>query len=155
MGISCVSFTFSGIDYIAGFASGLPVITTDNLNECFISRFYGKLVPVERYQMRSDGYYWPMAFCDIGALSNAMQFYVDNAHLLGEHQRQARLHAEQSLDWENNSQVLNDLIENVDKLYLNNQALMKEVERYEKYTFYRSEVLRIAKKILNIFSGLR
>jgi len=146
-----------GLSIAEALASGLPVITTDEppMSEFIPTDSVGKLVPVERYQMRSDGYYWPMAFCDIGALSNAMQFYVDNVHLLGEHQRQARLHAEQSLDWENNSQVLNDLIENVDKLYLNNQALVKEVERYEMYTFYRSEVLRIAKKILNIFSGLR
>jgi glycosyltransferase involved in cell wall biosynthesis len=101
-----------GLTIAEALASGLPVITVDNgpMNEFIADGVNGRLVPVETYQRRSDGYYWDEGICELEALTRAIQYYVDHRDQLPEFKRRARAYAEANLDWSKQSAFLPDQI---------------------------------------------
>lgn len=90
-----------GLSVVEALACGLPVITTDcaPMNEFVQHGVTGALIPVERYEPRSDGYYWPESVCSEKALSAAMQAYVDRPELAREQRAAAREYVERTRDW--------------------------------------------------------
>lgn len=97
-----------GLTIAEALACGLPVITSDNppMNE-FIDGTNGKIVKLSKLYSRSDGYYWPQCEVDLNSLEDCMQYYVDNRINIPAMKRQARLFAENNLDWlKNKSKIL-------------------------------------------------
>ncbi len=141
-----------GLTIAEALASGLPVITTDSppMNEFVVHDLNGKLVKVEKFQRRSDDYYWPESICSEANLTEAMQFYVDNIHALKACKYRAREYAEANLDWRVNSQNLPDLIENVPCDHKRiNRRLVKTVAKYER-SAYRHPYPYIPEFVLHI-----
>lgn len=97
-----------GLTIPEALASGLPVITTDEMpmNEFVKVNYNGLLVNVSSRRTREDGYYWPESIVDITDLAQKMQDYVDNPKLIAQHSLGARASAEQSFNWEKNSKEL-------------------------------------------------
>ncbi|MBI3601113.1 MAG: glycosyltransferase family 4 protein [Nitrospinae bacterium] len=129
-----------GLTIAEALASGLPVITTDAqpMNEFVVNELNGRLVKVEKYNTRADNYYWPESICSETGLTEAMQFYVDNISTLGDYKYRARQYAETNLNWEKNSQVLRNLVENISRNPgRSDRRLVKSAAIYEWYKYHR------------------
>lgn len=103
-----------GLTLPEALASGLASITTNNapMNEFVKNNINGKLVNVERYIARSDGYYWPESICCLESLKDSMQFYVEHPKILLEHKKNARNNAIEVLDWEKNARNISEIFLN-------------------------------------------
>lgn len=103
-----------GLTIAEALACGLPVITSDSppMNEV-VSDESGRLVRVERWHTRADGYYWPCGTVSLDHLVEQMQFYVDRPSELPRYKSVAREHAERHLDWSRNSAELPELFKRV------------------------------------------
>jgi 1,2-diacylglycerol 3-alpha-glucosyltransferase len=101
-----------GLSLPEAISSGLASITTDNppMSEFVKHDVNGKLVKVEKYLGRGDGYYWAESICDIKCLTNAMQSYLDDEKLLKKHKTNARTFAVEKLNWERNANQLSNII---------------------------------------------
>lgn len=90
-----------GLTIFESAACGLPVIVTDcgPMNEFITHGHNGRLVQVDRFLPRSDGYFWPQAIVSIDSLIEQMQWYIDNAYHLPEFKARARSVAERDFDW--------------------------------------------------------
>ena len=106
-----------GLTVAEAFSCGLPVVVPDcpPMNE-LASTDCAKLVAIERYQPRRDGYYWPQALVSIEDLCRQMAWYCANAERLGKLKRAARQHAIRQLDWNRNSRKLPEILERVSRL---------------------------------------
>jgi glycosyltransferase involved in cell wall biosynthesis len=96
-----------GLTVAEALSCGLPAVVPDcpPMNE-FVTEESGRLVAVERYQPRYDGYYWPQCFVDPADLVQQMRWYCENAARLAELKRAARARAERALDWNHNGREL-------------------------------------------------
>lgn len=124
-----------GLSIAEALAVGLPVITTDTapMNEMVRHGDCGRLVSVASTEPRWDEYYWPQSICSIQALTEAMQFYVDNRIYLPKFKSAARHHAENKLNWYINSQSLPDLVADLKKYSIAaNRDLLKQVQQFEE-----------------------
>lgn len=90
-----------GLTIYEALACGLPVITTNEapMNEV-INDEIGKLVAVNRTCSRSDGYYWPLSFCDENSLEKAIVFYIENIAELNKQKILARRVAENEYNFQ-------------------------------------------------------
>lgn len=124
-----------GLTIAEALACGLPVIATDSppMSEFVVDGVCGKLVEVDFTRKRADNYYWPESFCSRKRLTEAMQFFVDNKELLPEFKQRARVHAEQHLDWSENSRDLGDRLESLTRVRKpTEQRLREAILRHEK-----------------------
>lgn len=96
-----------GLSLVEAAACGLPLIATDSppMNE-FVSAENGKLVKVESFLNRHDGYYWPQTMVSVQSLCDAMNYYVLNNAMLHDFKRAARTFAEKYFNWNMNSAEL-------------------------------------------------
>ncbi|SNR74755.1 Glycosyl transferases group 1 [Lutibacter agarilyticus] len=117
-----------GLTLPEALASGLAAITTNNppMNEFVLDGYNGKLVNVEKYLGRRDGYYWAESICNSESLTNAMQFYIKDKNVLLEHKVNARTSALNFLDWRVNAKDLPMIFENELKIY--NKGIDKNIE---------------------------
>lgn len=122
-----------GLSVVEALASGLPVITTDAapMNEFVEHGKNGYLVEVERMAIREDHYYWPESICSINALTDAMQFYVDNLGVVGLQALSARNTALENFNWGKNSIIFRRLINKAKSRAERQSADYKEIEKYE------------------------
>lgn len=138
-----------GLTLPEALASGLTSIVTNNapMNEFVQENLNGKLVDVERYLGRSDGYYWPESICNIDSLTANMQFYVENPIILQEHKKNARNNALEVLDWNRNAKNISEIFS---KSFLNNNKVSgKKVidvcveldKHYSPSIFYKGKLL--------------
>lgn len=90
-----------GLTIMEAAACGLPVLVTDTgpMNEFITDGENGSLVKVERFEARSDNYYWPQAYCDVADLTAKMQWYVDHMHEVSKMKARARAIATEKFDW--------------------------------------------------------
>jgi glycosyltransferase involved in cell wall biosynthesis len=124
-----------GLTLAEASASGLPVITTDAppMNEMVVAGSNGSLAPVDHFEPRWDGYYWPLNICSEKGLADAMQDYIDSRESLAAFKRRSRAYAEEHLDWRNNSALLLDkLPQLVRRRDLASRALLSQVRRFEQ-----------------------
>ena len=143
-----------GLTIAEALASGLPVITTDEppMNEFIVNQQNGMLVEVEEYKQRADNYYWPQSVCNAIALTQAMQFYVDNCTKIGEFSHRARQYAEERLDWSLNAAHLPALVETLSR---KREQYDQELERAAlsyMHSYYPESSPRY--RIMNIFKKL-
>lgn len=103
-----------GLSLVEAAACGLPLIATDvpPMNE-FVEVNNGKLVSVDKFIPRHDGYYWPQAVVSIQSLYESMRYYIDNKAQLSLFKAAARMTAENRLDWHKNSVELCSIIDKV------------------------------------------
>ena len=101
-----------GLTLPEALSSGLAAIATDSppMTEFVQDGVNGRLVRVAKTICRHDGYYWPETLVDVDHLASVMQSYVLNPKAAIEHGRMAREIAVKTLDWRQNSLVLNEWI---------------------------------------------
>ncbi|WP_047983555.1 glycosyltransferase family 4 protein [Ornithinibacillus californiensis] len=101
-----------GLTIYEALSCGLPVITTDNapMNEV-VKEDVGKLVEVEKFYSRSDGYYWPLSKCSITDLVNKMRYYIDNYKDIKDFKHMARNYAVEQLNWKDRYHEINNIFE--------------------------------------------
>lgn len=66
-----------GLTIYEALACGLPVIITDfpPMNEV-VNNDIGMLIDIEEIHSRKDGYYWPLAYCNVDSLIYAMKHFI-------------------------------------------------------------------------------
>ena len=143
-----------GLTIPEAFASGLPVITTDEppMNEFVIHQQNGMLVDVAEYKQREDNYYWPQSICDEKKLTQAMQYYIDNIKKIGEYRQQARQYAEDRLDWSKNAAKLPVLVETLTRKRENidqelEKAALSYMHSYYPLSSPRYRIYNLLKKV--------
>jgi glycosyltransferase involved in cell wall biosynthesis len=101
-----------GLSVPEALSCGLPVITTDSapMNEFVREGLNGSLVCVEKRQTRQDGYYWQETIPDQANLTKKMQYYMNCPEAVSVQKTNARAFAVENLDWEKNSQPLNEFV---------------------------------------------
>lgn len=130
-----------GLTIYEALSSGIPVITTDDapMNE-IIDNNRGKLIKVNKFISRSDGYYWPLAYVSEKSLFENMKFYIENIQRLKEEKLNARKYAIDNLKIEFCKNRLNSIIntlytiDNKDwcKKYLRDKKLKRKIlKRHE------------------------
>ncbi len=121
-----------GLTIAEALACGLPVITSDNppMNE-FIDQSNGRLVRIERFYPRADGYYWPQCDVDLDNLRECMQVYIDRKEHLTEFKRAARIYAEKNLDLAKNGKNLPVIFNQVVKRRDKKNFIEKKTKIYE------------------------
>lgn len=101
-----------GLTILEAASSGLPVIVPDYdpMNEFVDSSINGKVVKIDKFWSRWDGYYWPQ--CEVGVfdLTEKMQFYVDNKLSISQFKADAREYALLNFNWKHNTSSLNQEI---------------------------------------------
>jgi hypothetical protein len=65
---------------------------------------------------RPDGYYWPEAICDEDSLAEAFQYYIQHPDQVFYQGVNARLYAQNNLNWQKNSHFLSGWIGSTKKL---------------------------------------
>ena len=128
-----------GLTIPEALASGLPVITTNTapMNEFVIHGSNGWLVEVSKYRTRPDCYYWPESICSEEALTEGMQFFVDNKNALGDYKRRARESAEKHLDIRKNFSDLPEIVKDLSrKREFVDRRLVDAVYEYERIKKY-------------------
>ncbi len=100
-----------GLTMSEALACGLPLIASDcpPMNEFIVEGENGKLVSIDSYGMRKDGYYWPECYPSVNSLKEAMEFYTQHEDLIEIFQQKARSYAVENLDWKTNGKVINSL----------------------------------------------
>lgn len=125
-----------GLTMYEALASGLPVITTNNapMNEIIEDKKNGYLVRVEKYCSRSDGYYWPLSYCDKNSLIEAMKYFVDNKERLRVFKEEARKYSNLNLNWNDRKNEINMIFKETKIIKKNIEGLgLKINKRKEKY----------------------
>lgn len=96
-----------GLTIAEALSCGLPVVVPDNgpMNE--FAEEHSKLVAIDQFISRSDGYYWPECIPNIDSLRSAMESYLDIAIVQWPAiRRNTRNNAIKKFDWNTNSASL-------------------------------------------------
>ncbi|NMC63834.1 MAG: glycosyltransferase family 4 protein [SAR324 cluster bacterium] len=99
-----------GLTIYEALSCGMPVITTDNapMNE-IVNNDIGKLIPVEKFVSRTDGYYWPLSIVNTNELIKGMRYYIENADRMYEFGYAARDYATKELNWNDRRDMINEV----------------------------------------------
>ena len=131
-----------GLTIAEALSCGLPVITTDcaPMNEFVVDGYNGKLIAVNRYISRSDGYYWPECECSESALLEIMSNLSDEfeKNNLDKMKNNARKSALDEFNWKKNASNFSCLIENI------------AADKSKKYNY-----LKLRDKALNLTYAMR
>jgi len=116
-----------GLTIAEAISMGLPTIVPNNapMNEFVKDNINGKLVKIDKFYSRADGYYWPKCEVDIEDLADKMLSFIENFEKMEEFKKITRQYAEKYLNWDKNSVILNDLLKNTSFLLLKNDVFIK------------------------------
>ncbi|USK78801.1 glycosyltransferase family 4 protein [Peribacillus frigoritolerans] len=127
-----------GLTVAEALASGLPVITSNNapMNEFVIDGMNGKLIDIERFFARSDGYYWPQCKVSQESLLNTIKYFEENKHKIDIYKENSRAFAVKELDWQLNSKKILEILPTI-KLRKKEEWLdtIKLIKKYEYKRF--------------------
>ncbi len=107
-----------GLTIVEALASGLPVIASDNapMNEFVEHEKNGRLVKIDKFTSRADGYYWPQSLVDLEDLKTQMMWYLKNKVNIANFKKFVHEYALQNFDWMKNMSNLSSLLFDVNKL---------------------------------------
>ena len=119
-----------GLTIAEALSCGLPVIVPDNppMNE-FVDDTSGLKVAIGKLYSRSDGYYWPQCEIDLFSLVRHMQWYIERHDQLTHYKKQARLYAEEKLDWGKNRSMVVEMFKGIRSITQDT----KNIIAYENY----------------------
>jgi len=123
-----------GLTILEALSSGLPVITTDNgpMNEFVKEGINGKLIKIEKFISRDDGYYWPMSIPEKESLAESMNYYIENKNKIDTYKEKAREYAEKNLDWQKNKKQIVKIFENYKNYNPETKNIEEEIKRLKK-----------------------
>lgn len=121
-----------GLTVPEALACGLGVVVPDNgpMNE-FATNETAKLIPIERFSARADGYYWPKCECNLTALTEIINTLSDNPENVKSMKNNARIYAEKNLDVSQNFKELPALFKEL-SFKKPNEGLVNKVNAFEK-----------------------
>lgn len=101
-----------GLTLPEAISSGLAIITTNEppMSE-FVNEDFSKLIKVDKYISREDGYYWPLSIINEDSLYDCIMYFMLNNSDVLSMKRKARKYAEDNLNWYKNASILNDIFE--------------------------------------------
>jgi 1,2-diacylglycerol 3-alpha-glucosyltransferase len=113
-----------GLTLYEALSCGLPVITSNNapMNEVINSEV-GKLVEIDHFRSRSDGYYWPLSICKKDSLISAMKYYIENKESINNFKSVARKVAIEKWNWKKREVEVNNAFNESSILNRNNVKL--------------------------------
>lgn len=122
-----------GLTVPEAISCGLPTITTDEapMNEFVQQNLSGRLVDVEKRELRSDNYYWKQSFVSINSLAEEMLFYINNSSHIEKYKEDAREFALSNLDWKKNALDLNRFISELKKQKSGKNQVKESIMKYE------------------------
>lgn len=127
-----------GLTMYEALSCGLPVIATDcaPMNE-IISEDRGRLIEVEKFIARNDGYYWPLSIISKKSLYEQMKFYVKHRDFLKEQQEYVRKYAISNIDWNTRSDEISAIFLNAKKIELKTEIIEKYITEERKHKYGR------------------
>lgn len=145
-----------GLTIYEALSCGLPVITTNNgpMNEV-VTNEVGRLVEVEKYYSRSDGYYWPLSICNKESLINEMNYYIINKDKIPQFRKKAREYAVTKLNWKDRYKKINEIFLNT-KILANNvdyQAIINKQKQVRFSELKRALLRNLPDNIVNIIKN--
>ena len=150
-----------GLTIMEALSSGLPVITTDSppMNEFVIDGVTGKLIDVEKYLGREDGYYWAESICNEQSLIDKLLYCINQKKEIAEWKQNAREFAVKELNWKENSKKLLEVIQYIEHNPNKLDNIKKNKHKILGYTFtkrHNGNCLknRIVRKILRKYYRL-
>jgi len=145
-----------GLTICEAISSGLPSIVPNNspMNE-FVNKETGLVIDIEKLFARYDGYYWPQCEVNIEALVENMEFYINNLHSLKKYKKDAREYAEKNFDWNKNSKILNQLIEESKILSKDKKIQKNALTFYDKKFYNISRYQLLFKLLYKLFKAIR
>lgn len=138
-----------GLTMYEALVSGLPLIVPDNgpMNE-IVSESNGKLLSVDKFYTRADGYYWPLCESNEESLAEAMNYYIALEDNIVDIKNKIRKNSIKEFNWKDRKQEINYIFENT-QIYNHNKL---EIE--EGIVNYKKNIKKdIGKKILNFSSN--
>lgn len=122
-----------GLTLYEALACGLPVIATDSapMNEV-VNEDVGRLVTVERFVGRKDGYYWPQSICQKRSLVEAMRYFIDRGDSLLEKKVRARDYACKYFNWQDRRQSVLSAFEKTEKIVADPDLVLRRYKIRKK-----------------------
>lgn len=108
-------FHSAGMNPVAeALSCGLPCIVPDNapMNEFIQSGINGRIADVEYLYARSDGYFWPQCKVSVKSIQEQMIYYLNNIDRIKVFKKEARIYAEQNLNWKDRYMQVCEILKN-------------------------------------------
>lgn len=149
-----------GLTIAEAISSGLGIIVPDigPMNE-FVREEFGKKIQIDKLFSRADGYYWPQNEVCIKDLAKCISYYINlEPENIEPVKINARKYAEESLDWQNNSEIIINLFDSLKPEPLNKEQYEKVknkilsfenrgIRKYNKF-YLRYPLIRLCLKLL-------
>ena len=103
-----------GLTVAEALSCGLPCIVPDNapMNEFIQSGINGRIADVEYLYARSDGYFWPQCKVSVKSIQEQMIYYLNNIDRIKVFKKEARIYAEQNLNWKDRYMQVCEILKN-------------------------------------------
>lgn len=103
-----------GLTVAEALSCGLPCIVPDNapMNEFIQNGINGRIAEVEYLYARSDGYFWPQCKVSVKSIQEQMIYYLNNIDRIKEFKKEARIYAEQNLNWKDRYMQVCEILKN-------------------------------------------
>ena len=103
-----------GLTVAEALSCGLPCIVPDNapMNEFIQSGINGRIADVEYLYARSDGYFWPQCKVSVKSIQEQMTYYLNNIDRIKVFKKEARIYAEQNLNWKDRYMQVCEILKN-------------------------------------------
>jgi len=139
-----------GLTMYEALSSGLPVIVTNYppMNE-IINNDVGRLIEVSEVFSRSDGYYWPLAICNINDLIEKMKYYIDNKQHIMEYKERVRNYAINELDFQLRYKEVDEVFEKSKIRNYNNELYQKIINKEKQKKIMLLREITIGNSILH------
>lgn len=127
-----------GLTMYEALSCGLPVVTTDcaPMNE-IIKEDRGRLIEVEKYIARDDGYYWPLSIISKQSLYEQMHFYINNKDFLVSQKEYVRRYAVEHIDWNRRKNEIVSIFNSAKKTDVDMKTMDKIIDEERKHRLGR------------------
>ena len=127
-----------GLTMYEALSCGLPVIATDcaPMNE-IISNERGRLIKVDKYIARADGYYWPLSLISKESLYEQMKYYVDHREFMLNQQEHVRKYALENIDWQKRREEIKSIFITSRKIKVEERTLERYIDEERKHAYGR------------------